>query len=86
MILKREEVLRGGCAVHIRHATYGGSREVHCHRDTIFFGHVADFVGLENPARSCEIGLDLAHRMFLAQYLEWLFEINIFASENGCRA
>ena len=85
MILQRQKILRSRRAVHIRHATHRSSRKVHRHRDAILFSHVADLVGLQNPARSRQIRMNLAHRMFLAQHLKRLFQINILARKNRSR-
>ena len=58
---------------------------MHRHRHAVLFSHIADLVRLQNPTRSSQIRMNFAHRMFLAQHLERLFQINVLAGENRSR-
>src|ERR1041385_6577694 len=82
MIFESEKILSGGCTMHVCHATDGSSREVHRHGNGKFFGHVADFVRLENSAGGREVGMYFADGMLLAQPTEWLFQIDVFSGQN----
>ena len=82
MVFQREEILRRSRTVHISHAAHRSSGKVHCHGHAIFFGHVANFVGLKNSARRCEVRMNLADSVFLAEHTEWFLEKDIFAGQD----
>jgi hypothetical protein len=58
VLLQREKILRGGGTVNVGEATDRSSSKVHCHGHSAFFGHIPNFVGLENSACGRQIGMN----------------------------
>ena len=50
MVLKRQEIKRGGGAMHVGHASDGGAGKMHRHGNAVVPSDIADLVGLEDTA------------------------------------
>ena len=86
VILQRQKILRGGSTVHVCHATDRSSGKVHSHRHSAFFGHIPNFVSLENSACGRQIGMNFADCVLFTKHSEWFFQVNVLSGEDGSRA
>ena len=73
MVFESEEILRCRCAMGVRHTADRRSREVHCHRYAIFFGHVSDFVRFKDTAGGGKVRMNFADSVVFAKDPERLF-------------
>ena len=82
MVFQRKKITGCRGAVNVSHATDRRSSKMHCHGHSVFFRHVADLMGFKNAARRCEIGMNFAHSVFLAEHAEGFFQVDVFSGED----
>ena len=83
MMFQRDHVLRCSRAVDVSQEGDRRAGEVHGHADTVLFGVIADFLGLEDTSRSGQIGMNEVDRVSVNEFRELFFEVDILSGE--CR-
>src|SRR5471032_2855207 len=83
VVFHDQKVLGSGGAMHVGHAGNRRAGEMHGHRHAMFLGAIADLLGLQNAARSCQVRMDNVHRVAAAQLHERLFDKDIFPGKQG---
>ena len=83
VVLERDEVLRGGGRVHVRHERHGRARKVHRHRDAVLVRVVTDLLGFHQATRRRQIRMNHVHRARIDQLDEVLLQVDVLAGQQG---